>query len=1820
MGGGLPTVDQHDTDTEAEQFVPPALEDLADLFPQLELLELIGRGGMGAVYKARQPELERLVALKILTPRSAHDPGFAERFMREARALARLNHPHIVAVYDFGHKEDLNYFVMEFVDGANLREVQKAGELSAQQALAIVPQICEALQFAHNEGVVHRDIKPENVLLDQKGRVKIADFGLAKIVGKQAQNLTLTAEGHVMGTPHYMAPEQVEHPHDVDHRADIYSLGVVFYEMLTGELPLGKFAAPSRMVQVDVRLDEVVLKTLEKRPERRYQQVSQVGTEVQTIASSDSAVARANAPTEGIEKEKTPLVRTIELWYDISFTSPLAVKLINMSYLGFLAFLAFLGYAPLPGMRVCFGFSGFAGFFGLIGFAFMAESRKRHKDKQTRQVKSEGEANDSSIQETPAGLVQTVAKTRRRLLVPALGLIVLGVVFVLAIWLMVPRVQRYMRDRGRSQALRFGPVVERTFQDSNFGPGGVVLWDLDSDTAYYPAEPIAMPDYGQLHGYHHRRKLHASQDWQRWVKSTGADLALVGGRTRDEWKLIGLGAMRMVLHPPQHAFEAVTLQHFGKRADRVLWVQGRPQMSTDDRLVGFRTDKHVPGVLEFRAKRELPDVRDIITIRYKLQAPAIQASPPDHAAAPENGLPANQTTDESPQTTLTHLMHDDSADVSSFVKQLSLGSIEILAVSGDPCEAGGWWKPDGSVWQGPEIPVSTPIQLPEDDTVTVRRFLLRGTGLPQDPIWPRWDIPNSFDQIPDNVLGQEVLGDPNMRLISMSFSPDVLEADLGMGVTAGPWVTAALSFKGQLLDTGEVAFTSVQEKDGEIVINVRHHYSDHEVAVFAVSRQGTERRGTGHTVRSDGVVNTVSRFKDLRIADVMQFEFRERPYQWITFKGIALQPTVPTSKDVPLTEQVVDFNDPAFWSAQIVRHLEAVRSLDAEIETERQTFAEDQQLPEKRHRYQFNLKWDRDNKWIDCTSQHMDSKWPPTRVIQGPDLAWGNRGDHDWTKVKAGSRHMAVAQFSYFGEMRKNAYEHAFGVARGIICSHMLHLTQRQGAMDWAQVEFKHRVDDQGRHVLEKTQMTPGLDGEQVEVGMALLGQWEQGAFKLLELRGICSAYEVDLLYEQYSDHVFSQGAWVPRQVIENDWITPQPGSTKADAIIRLREKRITTVKRLVVNRPMQAHEFTEFRPPAGSRVSDTIGDTHYTVWPDLDRIRAQGGKDRVAVKGRVYLDGRPAVGMTVTTLTDKDPNSHVKRSVTDQTDSEGRFVLDGLIPGFRYQIMAEDAAGYTAKSTVRLSDQGEDYLGLKIDMTSGLTVTGCVTNSDQQPIANALVSFRNKPTVKTDAEGRYAISGLYADQKYEVEAGAQGYAPLDPGGDVITRNYEIQLDPNGQPLPFDITLEKERILHGRLVDQDGQPKEGVRVNVWSSPFGLGSTWKWYDTYTDPNGAFQVGNLGDRIYAFFVGQYGNVYHNPAESPVILRVTGDSFMPEAAAGRALVDDKIRMKVETFESAYRQFFRLKEFKEASNKNQGGKLISQWLEQLADPNSAQQRERLARLGSVPAFQAHNTLEQILGGAVSASSRGAVTHFDSNMQSAREVGPCPPHLVACQDPNIICLAMRALARSGFAFEHARLLMNKLDHENALVRAYAQVALAEMTGVYQGPEKPQWQTWLDRYGRCRQAMDTRGHYRLFASVCKLAQQNELSSETIEQVMAAWQGGSAGALRFREILGSEQGTTLWRFLGSIKIDGDKPIQYGHARGYWASDMFRTAGHRNHDLRLQFERPCTLGDRRFEPGQAYVIPALFRDGYQGKWEIVDLRIEDTQPVGGNNGQL
>ncbi len=286
-----PTIDSDAAHQVPGGFVPPTPDELNQLLPQLDVLGLLGCGGMGAVYKARQKSLERLVALKIIKAELANAHGFADRFEREAKALAKLNHPNIVGVHDFGKVNDVYYLIMEYVDGTDLRQLIASTELQPAQALAIVPQVCSALQFAHDQGIVHRDVKPENILVDKNGTIKVADFGLAKLLSEQHADLTATNQ--VMGTVKYMAPEQFEGSGRIDHRADIYSLGVVFYELLTGELPLGRFAYPSEKARVDARIDDIVMRALERKAQDRYQHASDIKEEVEQLSDAEREHAKS---------------------------------------------------------------------------------------------------------------------------------------------------------------------------------------------------------------------------------------------------------------------------------------------------------------------------------------------------------------------------------------------------------------------------------------------------------------------------------------------------------------------------------------------------------------------------------------------------------------------------------------------------------------------------------------------------------------------------------------------------------------------------------------------------------------------------------------------------------------------------------------------------------------------------------------------------------------------------------------------------------------------------------------------------------------------------------------------------------------------------------------------------------------------------------------------------------------------------------------------------------------------------------------------------------------------------------------------------------------------------------------------------------------------------------------------------------------------------------------------------------------------------------------------------------------------------------------
>lgn len=288
---------------------PDAEELSRSLDSRYQISRIIGRGGMGAVYEGLDTRLDRKVAIKILPMETGRSVDALARFEREAKAMAALDHPNIIHIHDYGSTADGHpYFVMEFIDGMDLHGLRHSGNLDLPGALEIISQVCSALHYAHNRGIIHRDIKPANIMVTRDGTAKVADFGLAKVLGTETHpryDPTLTVSGAAMGTPDYMAPEQLE-GQPVDHRADIYSLGVMLYALLTGSPPRGAWPPPSQRVQIDVRLDDIVIRALQQNPSARYQAASEVKGDIDSVKSSTGG----GPLPPGVEAEPLPSSRS----------------------------------------------------------------------------------------------------------------------------------------------------------------------------------------------------------------------------------------------------------------------------------------------------------------------------------------------------------------------------------------------------------------------------------------------------------------------------------------------------------------------------------------------------------------------------------------------------------------------------------------------------------------------------------------------------------------------------------------------------------------------------------------------------------------------------------------------------------------------------------------------------------------------------------------------------------------------------------------------------------------------------------------------------------------------------------------------------------------------------------------------------------------------------------------------------------------------------------------------------------------------------------------------------------------------------------------------------------------------------------------------------------------------------------------------------------------------------------------------------------------------------------------------------------------------
>ena len=278
-------------------FDVPSVEEMAALLPQYAFENLAAFGGMGAVYRGRQMSLDRPVAIKILPPEFGQQEDFAERFKSEARAMAKLNHTHIVAVYDFGiTKEGHLYLVMEWVEGQTLHTLIQKGSIPVRKTAGLAMQLCDALAFAHHNKILHRDIKPGNIMISEDDQVKVADFGLARPI-------TGEAEENPFGTPDYAAPE-ILGKRAVDQRADIFAAGVVLYEMLTGRVPQQPRRSVREFAPLSPQWDDLIDKATHPDPAQRFQDVSEFRAHIAKLINQAAQAVNVAAVVESEPKRK----------------------------------------------------------------------------------------------------------------------------------------------------------------------------------------------------------------------------------------------------------------------------------------------------------------------------------------------------------------------------------------------------------------------------------------------------------------------------------------------------------------------------------------------------------------------------------------------------------------------------------------------------------------------------------------------------------------------------------------------------------------------------------------------------------------------------------------------------------------------------------------------------------------------------------------------------------------------------------------------------------------------------------------------------------------------------------------------------------------------------------------------------------------------------------------------------------------------------------------------------------------------------------------------------------------------------------------------------------------------------------------------------------------------------------------------------------------------------------------------------------------------------------------------------------------------------
>ncbi len=835
-----------------------------------------------------------------------------------------------------------------------------------------------------------------------------------------------------------------------------------------------------------------------------------------------------------------------------------------------------------------------------------------------------------------------------------------------------------------------------------------------------------------------------------------------------------------------------------------------------------------------------------------------------------------------------------------------------------------------------------------------------------------------------------------------------------------------------------------------------------------------------------------------------------------------------------------DFEDMGFWQEEIKKYMVAVRTMDGQFVTDMQKFEEGKDEP-SHYRNLVTFKWDRDRVWYDYSYERLsnDPHSSGDRWVRGEKYSWWVM-DKDVTKTvakKDGDNVKLRYGFSpedewWPGDQMDISY------VEELICSGFLRILKYQ--MQWDMRPKSHRLNEDGNH--EVVLMSKEMEGKNGELMMTV--EWD-GGFKLLNIKGRVDGGP-EMIVNEYSDHVKVGESWFARKAIEYSYeeesqYGPEP---------RLEYKEVVIANRVIFNRVMNAEEF-EYVPAVGMSVFDKVEDRHYTAWPDMEKIKATGGKERIKITGMVLLDGKPTEGIAVSTMTRYDKEKNIHRTVESKTDSEGGYELEGLVPGFEYYVTAQTPTGNVVHERVQTAEDGRDYEGLTLKLASGYTLIGEVRLYDGKPAKDAAVKIEGKNEVRTGNDGKFKVTGMKPGG-YKLQVAAKGCAPWETGEELV---YDEE---TGEVAPLKVQLEKERVLTGRIVDKFGDGLGGQRLMAFWSCF-VGSSWQWCNANTDDQGNFRLGNLGDDTYEIST-PFGPVWLKAADSPVLLRTVGKNFALDDKYGRGLVDARTLEIVRRVDKSFIDWFKDQRQWDDGREYNRGPRITQWLGQIKTEDAAARGEAMASLGNLEAVEAAKALDEII-------------------QKGQEKGE-------------ILLAIRGLGRIGDV-ESGRALIGRLDDADEEIAAYARTALAEICGQYFGKDKEAWEQWVSEYGQRRSQLNVMGPDRLLQTCVKAAGDGD-----IETALAAFLPGSDGARKMRQMLnGGGYAQKMRQYYEAVEW----PEREGGA-----VMMFGDGGKRNEQRwYLKITRDVTIGQKSFESGKTYLVFTGVCRERDGQWWLLDL---------------